>query len=62
MTTQLHKAPNERPLGRNQQISLNVKNATIQILMSADAEELTQQCGLSRDEAVLLIRLHGNKS
>ncbi len=53
MTTQLHKAPNERPLGRNQQISLNVKNATIQILMSADAEELTfekvaQQAGVNR--------------
>ena len=27
----------------------------------ADAEELIQQCGLSREEAVLLIRLHGNK-
>lgn len=28
----------------------------------ADAEELIEQCGLSREEAVLLIRLHGNKS
>ncbi len=28
----------------------------------ADAEELIQQCGLSREEAILLIRLHGNKS
>ena len=27
----------------------------------ADAEELIQQCGLSREEAVLLIRLHGNR-
>ncbi len=26
----------------------------------ANIEELTQQCGLSRDEAVLLIRLHGH--
>ncbi len=27
----------------------------------ASVDELTKQCGLSQDEAVLLIRLHGNK-
>ena len=36
-------------------------NAIQRARNGADAEELIQQCGLSREEAVLLIRLHGNR-
>mgnify|MGYP003859430139 FL=1 len=45
-----------------QQTSQPYHTAIQRVRNGADAEELTQQCGLSRDEAVLLIRLHGNKS
>ena len=36
-------------------------NAIQRVRNGADAEELIKQCGLSREEAVLLIHLHGNK-
>jgi len=36
-------------------------NAIQRARNGADAEALIQQCGLSREEAVLLIRLHGHK-
>jgi hypothetical protein len=36
-------------------------NAIQKVRNGADAEELIKQCGLSREEAVLLIHLHGNK-
>jgi len=36
-------------------------NAIQRVRNGASVEELTKQCGLSQDEAVLLIRLHSNK-
>ncbi len=43
-----------------QQSSQPYHNEIQRVREGANAEELMQQCGLSRDEAVLLIRLHGN--
>lgn len=43
-----------------QQTSQPYHSAIQKIRNGASAEELIKQCGLSRDEAVLLIRLHGN--
>ena len=44
-----------------QQTSQPYHSAIQKVRNGADAEELIQQCGLSREEALLLIRLHGNK-
>ena len=44
-----------------QQSSQPYHSAIQMVRNGADAEELIQQCGLSREEAVLLIRLHGNR-
>jgi len=41
--------------------SQSYDSAIQQIHEGANAEELIKQCGLSRDEAVLLIRLHGKQ-
>ena len=37
-------------------------NAIEMIRQGVSAEELTQQCGITQEEAILLIRLHGNNS
>lgn len=37
-------------------------NAIEMIRQGVSAEELTQQCGITQEEAILLIRLHGNDS
>ena len=44
-----------------QQPSQPYHSAIQRVRDGAEAEELIQQCGLSREEAVLLIRLHGNR-
>ena len=44
-----------------QQTSQPYHSAIQKVRDGADAEELIQQCGLSREEAMLLIRLHGNR-
>jgi CII-binding regulator of phage lambda lysogenization HflD len=43
----------------DQQASQPYQNEIQRVRDGASAEELIQQCGLSRDEAVLLIKLHG---
>ena len=43
----------------DQQASQPYQNEIQRVRDGANAEELIQQCGLSRDEAVLLIKLHG---
>lgn len=43
-----------------QQSSQPYHSAIQRVRDGADAEELIQQCALSREEAVLLVRLHGN--
>ncbi len=43
------------------QSSPSYHNAIQKIRNGASAEELIQQCDISREEATLLIRLHGNK-
>jgi CII-binding regulator of phage lambda lysogenization HflD len=43
----------------DQQASQPYQNEIQRVRDGANAEELINQCGLSRDEAVLLIRLHG---
>jgi len=42
-----------------QKTSQPYHSAIQRVRNGADAEELIQQCGLSREEAMLLIRLHG---
>ncbi len=42
-----------------QQTEQPYQDAIQRIRKGADVEELTKQCGLSQDEAVLLVRLHG---
>ena len=44
-----------------QQASQPYHSAIQKVRNGADAEELIQQCDLSREEAMLLIHLHGNK-
>ena len=44
-----------------QQASQPYYDAIQKVRNGAVAEELIQQCGLSREEAMLLIRLHGNR-
>ena len=44
-----------------QQASQPYYDAIQKVRNGAVAEELIQQCGLSREEALLLIRLHGNR-
>ena len=44
-----------------QQTSQPYYDAIQKVRNGAVAEELIQQCGLSREEAMLLIRLHGNR-
>lgn len=43
-----------------QQATQPYHNAIQRVRDGASAEELMQECGLSREEAVLLIRLHGS--
>ena len=44
-----------------QQTSQPYHSAIQKVRDGVDAEELIQQCGLSREEAMLLIHLHGNR-
>lgn len=44
---------------QEQQTSQPYHSAIQRVRNGANAEELIQQCGVSREEAVLLIRLHG---
>ncbi len=43
-----------------QQSSQPYHSAILKVREGANAEELIQQCGLTQEEAILLIRLHGN--
>lgn len=47
--------------GQQESSSQPYHSAIQRIHDGASAEELIKQCGLSRDEAVLLIRLHGKQ-
>jgi len=45
-----------------QQTAQPYYSAIQRVREGAGVDELTQECGLSQDEAVLLIRLHGNSA